>query len=822
MMNVKLNTIIAGFICGKKGFQVNNSKKLDLSAPNANVNKISLEKVIGLELQKSFGALTSNDLSDLESLRKELETTLSGSELLRSLADFIELLNETSKPTPTADIFSAGFIDITMGEFETSVPYDLIVIEGSKAYIMYATYSSKLTKGGRKQETSMKKSPRAVGMKIALENFCAEKGFIVTEFIPLIYSAKDVSILECIGLQTEEVIEHCKATMLTCPVATTPNCNGCFSKSQCDDAEAPQKNKAKVEEDTTHSNIELSDEQEAVCAITDGIHSLTAGPGSGKTTTMSRRIAMLTSMGDSVLALTFSNAATRELFKRIQAISQDGELLTEPLDMSLIQAATFNGLGDIVLSKHWTELGYSVEPSLIEDNQKKELIEKAIETIFVSDLCWLADLTGLDFKNPYYEISAFSKGGILKLLESIDCSSDKEGLEKLIPQTTSVTDADLEKIIDLTNQIKKSYIALKKNEGFYDFVDQLNSIETAIKESWDCIKFNHIIVDEFQDVNPQLLGIAKGLYESNASSLMMVGDPDQSIFKFRGATPEIMEDIEFHLPGTEVRALIGGFRCPKEVHASASEIVSTGNILHEYKGKKCFDVIHKDEFITSLSTKTPNEDVVVLARTKKELLELKRKLQLAGVDATLRVPMLVTDSLYVKAIIGLCRFFRYTTISDFAIYAKVQGIDWFSDSDKVELEAQALLTEYNSLTPKEAFEFLMTMMAVTSEDFFANHFISKLDSKNFVTADAVISFVLNYEKYNTKELVMFEDDTDGITLTTMHSAKGLEWDHVYIWSNGKGPLNPNYTEDPKAESTRLLYVAMTRTKKTLTFAVDQM
>lgn len=227
-----------------------------------------------------------------------------------------------------------------------------------------------------------------------------------------------------------------------------------------------------------------------------------AAPGSGKTTVLTRRIAYLIEKGvsaQSIIGITFSRAAAKEMNKRIRP------LLKSPNDSENVYLATFNAFGLSLLQGHFRKLGYVTEkPSLISRSQKSSIFN------------------AIGIKLPDYQ-------------------SFEEAISKRKCNYQSC-------LQDGWNDAFRDYQTMLKREGLFEFDDQV-VLAIRLLEEHPSLKerirslIQSLLIDEFQDSNPAQYRLLKLLAPKNGS-IFVVADDAQSIYAFRGASTGIVQQFE--------------------------------------------------------------------------------------------------------------------------------------------------------------------------------------------------------------------------------------------------------------------------------------
>ncbi len=287
-------------------------------------------------------------------------------------------------------------------------------------------------------------------------------------------------------------------------------------------------------------------QREAVEA-TDAALVIVAGPGTGKTFTLTRRIARLICVdkvpAESILAVTFTRKAAESMRRRI------GQQLGP--DAPMPEIGTFHG----ICAKFLPLLQPEAFAAIIDEDQRLLLISEAVSRA-----------AGPQGRRP------FSVRRASAFIEAVKQAPQ--------PQAPPVPEADgterilLEKVFD-------AYQQMLAVDGLCDF-DDLILRTTALLESADAPgqglreRFRHVFVDEFQDINAAQYRLLRALL-TPAASLCAIGDPDQSIYGFRGSDPGLMARLQHDYPGARTIRLDRSYRSPQLLLAAAAQVISAGS-----------------------------------------------------------------------------------------------------------------------------------------------------------------------------------------------------------------------------------------------------
>ena len=362
-----------------------------------------------------------------------------------------------------------------------------------------------------------------------------------------------------------------------------------------------------------------------------------------------------------------------------------------------------------------------------------------------------------------------------------------------------------------------------------DFEDQLRLL-LALKSYgvFDDFTFRHIIIDEFQDSNPVqielILEMAKA--DKNLESIVVVGDEMQAIYGFRNATPENLVNFGTYFPGMIDIPFEENFRSQSPIIAMANNILDKeariARVIRATRKERGLDPVvmtvddadkERDLYARQaeklIRDGTDPKDIAILCRTKTELLSMQKALDDRGIPAILRVPEIVADAPYVKAIIAVSSFLlNHENLIDLALYRKSLGQDPF-DTAALEADAKVLGEAYDALeTEEDRILFFTELIKDAREDYVAEAFADEVLQKGFHTAKQIMEFCVKYHDYGVRETKSTaREDVDAVTLITVHSAKGLEWPVVLLSLRKFRPASE--------EEHRLLYVAVTRAKEKL-------
>lgn len=566
-----------------------------------------------------------------------------------------------------------------------------------------------------------------------------------------------------------------------------------------------------------------------------------AGAGSGKTRTLTYRIAYLIEelkvKTTNILAVTFTNKAAEEMKERVKF------LLNRNIDFMWI--GTFHSICSRILRDEIENIGYLKNFSIIDENDCVKIVDESIK---------LLDLPK-NYFNPndiYSKISYIKSRGL-----SIEDFVEIDGFDKAF------------------KKIFSNYEKIKKIGNLLDFDDLINFV-TKILNSNDIIakhyseKFKFIHVDEYQDINPAQHKLLKALTKYN-KNIFVVGDDDQSIYKFRGSTSELMLSFKNDYENVEVIYLLENYRSTETIVNASKSL-----ILHNKKREdKPLSAIKRggDKIKLYIAMNEIDEARFVI----KKIIDLMNSgVSLSQIAVLYRTnaqsrnfeEMAILNNIPYR-LVGGVKFYQRKEIKDLLSYLRII----LNDKDFLSLER---VFKYPKIGVGE--KTLNTIKSEIEKGFNLEESIEKLleDIKNKKLKENLKEFITNYRnwinlKNNVFELVkkiisdtnflnnlddekrenIYEflnivkefidktgstkledllsyislisdvdtiDASEKLTLMTVHSAKGLEFNTVFIVGLEEG-LFPHFksllNKDDIEEERRLLYVAMTRAKENL-------
>ena len=570
----------------------------------------------------------------------------------------------------------------------------------------------------------------------------------------------------------------------------------------------------------------------------DGPCMVLAGPGSGKTLTITKRIEYLIGKHhvspEEILVITFTKAASIEMKERfVRLCGQKAGPVT---------FGTFHGIYYGILK--WA---YRMNASnILSEEQKYQLLKQVIGRMEID----------IDDEKDFLQGIAGEIGNIknnqipLAEYESLNCSE--------------------EVFREIFEQYEKERKRLKK----IDFDDMLVLVYELFKKRPDILsmwqrKFRYILIDEFQDINQVQYDVIRML-AAPENNLFIVGDDDQSIYRFRGARPDIMLGFKKDYPDTKEILLDVNYRSTKAIVNGAArvirhnvnrypkQIITTNEQGETVHIQEVRHPIEESKYVVSQIQEAkkrgiPSSEIAVLFRTNVEARALAETFMEYNMPFRMkeRMPNLYEHFIaqdlttYLKMALGdrsrksflaiMNRPNRYigrdsvegTTISFESLRKFYCDKDWMLDRiDQLEVDFRIL----KNMAPYGAIQYIRKHIGYDEflKEYAAFRKINMEDLKEvlreieeranaFRTIEEWFTHIEEYSEELKRQSQQKETDPEAITFMTMHGSKGLEFDLVFIIGANETitPYKKAETKEEVEEERRMFYVAMTRARKKL-------
>ena len=587
----------------------------------------------------------------------------------------------------------------------------------------------------------------------------------------------------------------------------------------------------------------LNDRQKEAVLYNDGPLLIIAGAGAGKTKTLTTKIAYLIEEKNippyNILAITFTNKAAKEMKDRLQLLI--GDLAKK------IQVSTFHSFGLKLLRENYNTLGYDANFVIMDSDDSLTVVKKII-------------------KDMGYDPKVYNPRAIRNKISS--CKN-----EMLSPEAyEKYAISDYEKVI--YEVYKKYEIKLQRNNSV-DFDDLLLLPIELFKQNPSVLEkyqnlYQYILIDEYQDTNEAQYILTK-LISAKNRRITCVGDDSQSIYSFRGANYKNILNFEKDYKDAKTILLEQNYRSTSTILDAANQVIKNNK---QRKDKNLWTARGNGEKIKYYRAYNERDEAQYVIRKIKELanrnIEYKDIAILYRTNAQSRVleeEMLKENMPY--RVIGSFYFYSRKEIKDLIAYLRLihnskdnvsllrvintpkrgVGLKTIDNlTQKADLEGISI---YEAIASGKELEFknIIEKLKVVAEGLTLTELIDKvLDAsglkkdleseksleaeirlenleefksitKTFEEREGLISledFLLEISLISDVE--EYKDDPNRISLMTVHSVKGLEFDHVFVVGMEEGifpHINSLMENSELEEERRLCYVAITRAKDDL-------
>ena len=583
----------------------------------------------------------------------------------------------------------------------------------------------------------------------------------------------------------------------------------------------------------------LNEKQKEAVLHVDGPCLVIAGAGSGKTKVLTTRIAYLIEQkipSYNILAITFTNKAAKEMRERLEVLVPDNNTFV----------GTFHALGVRIIRENAPLLGLDRNFTIIDSDDALSIIKKILKD------------NGYD---PKLATPGYIRNRISKIKNEM---LTNEEINKFF---NTPQDQIAEKVYYDYNDI------LKKNNSV-DFDDLLLLPVKLFINNKDILesyqdRFKYILIDEYQDTNDVQYKLSR-LLASKYHNIFVVGDPDQSIYMFRGANFHNILNFEKDYKNATVIALEENYRSTKNILDAANSVIKNNKERKEKnlwsnngegtktKYLRAYDDRHEiqlvlDEIKKLLSEGYQKNDIAVLYRTNAQsrLVEemfLKANIpykvvgsyyfysrkEIKDLLCYLRLILNNDDEISLRRVINVPkRGIGTSTIAKLEAEAKDKGISMFQaiSKGKEQLFKELILHlthERENLTLTELIELILEETGIREEYENENNLESELRlenleefksiTKTFEERTGSVSLADFLEEVSLiADISEHQEQDDVVTLMTVHSAKGLEFSVVFLigMEDGIFPHQNSFSNDGLEEERRLCYVGITRAKEKL-------
>jgi DNA helicase-2/ATP-dependent DNA helicase PcrA len=522
----------------------------------------------------------------------------------------------------------------------------------------------------------------------------------------------------------------------------------------------------------------LDPDQRAVALATRGPVCVIAGAGTGKTRAITHRIAYAAAIGTmdpaKVLALTFTAKAAGEMRARLRT-----------LGVPTVAARTIHSAALKQLLFFWPSVFGGRTPDLM--TTKTGFLTEAINRAGLSDSLRATNRELMRDIASEIEWAKVSQVGPTDYINEVSKRSQKP---RLLPEQMV--------------QVYTAYESIKKQELAIDFEDVLLLCAAMLEEEREVRErvqdqYRYFTIDEYQDISPIQQRLINA-WLGTRKDICVVGDPAQTIYSFAGATPVFLNSFTQRFPDAEVIRLSTGYRSTPEITFAANALLRHGTMGQELvafndHGSKPIVTGYSDEtseirgvmneINALLADGTQPQEIAILARTNAQLKGAEKAMLAQNIPYQVR---------------NTERFFDRREVRDFlkqvrqASVIPAEGQGWI---DELRSIAQPYLTG-------EAIDGIAALL----------HLARELDDDDNFSPKTLRGYLREVEdrvQQNNPPTMPV------VTLATLHAAKGLEWERVFLIgaSDGQLPLTNSNGDSAIEEERRLFYVGITRAKADL-------
>ncbi len=584
----------------------------------------------------------------------------------------------------------------------------------------------------------------------------------------------------------------------------------------------------------------LNEQQKNAVMHKDGPCLVIAGAGSGKTKVLTTRIAYLIEENIpswNILAITFTNKAAKEMRERLNLIIPDNDVFV----------GTFHSFGVRIIRENYMHLGLERNFTILDSDDVLSLIKKIMK----------------------------DRG-----INKEECAPSYIRNRISFIKNEMMSEADIEKFFNtdaeqIAYQVYKEYVKVLKKNNSVDFDDLLLLPVTLFLKDKEVLehyqeKFKYILIDEYQDTNEVQYKLSK-LLSTKYQNIFVVGDPDQSIYAFRGANYKNILNFERDYKNTKVIPLEENYRSTKMILDAANSVIKNNKDRKEKNLKSNKVLGAKVKYLRSYDEK---HEITLCIEEIKKLMQDGYKAKDIAIFYRTNGQARIVEEMFIKnnmpyRVVGSYYFYQRKEIKDLISYlrlilnpqdeislrrvinvpkrkigpstlkaiedmANLNGISMFNALSKgKELEFKNLILtlqkESESLSLTELIDVILEKSGMKKELEEENSLESELRLENLMEFKSITaSFEERTGSVNLsdflEEISLIADMTehkeyeDAITLMTIHSAKGLEFDVVFLIGMEESIFphaNSLMEADGIEEERRLMYVGITRARELL-------
>jgi DNA helicase-2/ATP-dependent DNA helicase PcrA len=519
---------------------------------------------------------------------------------------------------------------------------------------------------------------------------------------------------------------------------------------------------------------ELDPDQLAVVTAISGPVCVIAGAGTGKTRVITNRIAYAINAGvtdpTKVLALTFTAKAAGEMRARLRV-----------LGISNAAARTFHSAALKQLLYFWPYAFGGQFPSLL-----------TTKSGFISQAITRAEVAIPAQVNALREIASEIEWA--KVLEISPADYQERAIEssRLVKLPNSKTQGEN---LSMIAQVYEAYESLKKQERTLDFEDVLLLTVGMLEEDRGVRErvrdqYRYFTVDEYQDVSP-LQQRLLNLWLGNREELCVVGDAAQTIYSFAGATSNFLLNFQNRFPNAQVFRLSRGYRSTPEIINSANRILRQANLVSDHGIELQSANEHGDKPMVNGFNTSADEISYVVEEVAKEIAK--------GTDSS-EIAILARTNAQLDQV--------KSALNNLKIASQIKSGERFFD--RVDVRDAMRVIRSASVLPSEIGDWYTDLVSVLRPFGEADYVTAFLRLAKSIQENGGTNMRAFLREIEDRAEQNNPPTLPGITLATLHAAKGLEWNHLFLIgvSDGVLPMGNDLNEE-----RRLFYVGVTRAKQ---------
>ena len=582
----------------------------------------------------------------------------------------------------------------------------------------------------------------------------------------------------------------------------------------------------------------LNEQQKKAVLLKDGPLLILAGAGSGKTKVLTTKVAHLINEGidpKNILAITFTNKAAKEMKDRINNMVGD-------ISKS-IQISTFHSFGLVILRENYKVLGYEKNFTIFDADDSINLIKRILKELNIDENA--------------------------KAIKNAISSNKNELITPDLYENYVQTDFD-----EVVLKVYQRYQKKLKQSNCIDFDDLLILPILLFRQNPFILqkyqeRFKYVLIDEYQDTNEAQYILVK-MISAKYKNICVVGDDSQSIYSWRGSNYKNILNFEKDYPGCNVILLEQNYRSTKKIIEASNDLIKNNTIrkdknlwtdneegenIHYFKAMNELDEAH---YVSSKINELLNEgqhlsQMAILYRTNAQSQNFEKELLLSNIpykivgsfyfynrkeikDILAYLKLIYNpndDSSLIRIINVPKRKIGKVTIDNLQIKANEQNKSIFEviESGK-ELEFKKMIEHFISqkddLTLTELVDLILDKTGLKEEIEKSSEAEAEVRLENILEFKTITSQfeekygIISLEEFLAEvslvtDIEEYRNNSEAVTLMTIHLAKGLEFDNVFIVGLEES-LFPHFnavTTTEIEEERRLFYVALTRAKKRL-------